>query len=114
MRLKFVPPFLRKTDMILSGHNFGHTESLTVSKPLLTEENNSKLLPVSAGEQNSGHSGQYSCQIQALLKRWRSSFNTQSLAETAADFPFGYVQVSPQQQQHLTEISAFSIIYISH
>lgn len=99
--------------MILSGHNFGHSESLTVSKHLLIEENNCKLLPVSAGEQNSGHSGQYSCQIQALLKRWRSSFNTQSLAETAADFPFGYVQVSPQQQ-HLTEISPFSIMYISH
>ncbi|XP_025099725.1 sialate O-acetylesterase-like [Pomacea canaliculata] len=50
------------------------------------------------GEQNSGHSGQYSCQIQALLKRWRSSFNTQSLAETAADFPFGYVQLAPHNQ----------------
>ncbi|KAK7476215.1 hypothetical protein BaRGS_00032569 [Batillaria attramentaria] len=46
------------------------------------------------GESNSGHYAKYSCQIQALVNRWREQFNQQSLNETDREFPFGYVQLA--------------------
>nr|KAG5691596.1 hypothetical protein BaRGS_023724 [Batillaria attramentaria] len=46
------------------------------------------------GEGNAGHAAKYSCQIQALVNRWREAFNKQSLRETDIHFPFGYVQLA--------------------
>ena len=51
-------------------------------------------LYVCSGEGNAGRATEYSCQMPALVREWRSQFHQQSLAETRDDFPFGYVQVS--------------------
>ncbi|KAK7107967.1 sialate O-acetylesterase-like isoform X2 [Littorina saxatilis] len=47
------------------------------------------------GESNSYHYDRYSCQIIAMLKEWRKQFHQQSLQQTSANFPFGYVQLAP-------------------
>ena len=48
------------------------------------------------GEANLDHAEEYACQMRAMVAQWRSQFYLQSLGETKADFPFGYVQVSMQ------------------
>ncbi|XP_025099241.1 sialate O-acetylesterase-like [Pomacea canaliculata] len=46
------------------------------------------------GESNANHASKYSCQIKALVTRWRSLFSQHSMGETEANFPFGYVQLA--------------------
>ncbi|PVD29018.1 hypothetical protein C0Q70_11615 [Pomacea canaliculata] len=46
------------------------------------------------GESNANHVSKYSCQIKAMVARWRSLFSQHSMNETEADFPFGYVQLA--------------------
>jgi len=48
-----------------------------------------------AGEANSGRAEQYACQIAAMVEQWRTQFHQHSMQQTAADFPFGYIQVPP-------------------
>ncbi|PVD29015.1 hypothetical protein C0Q70_11612 [Pomacea canaliculata] len=46
------------------------------------------------GEANAGRAAKYSCQIKAMVSRWRSHFRDSSLNQTDATFPFGYVQLA--------------------
>ncbi|KAK7478873.1 hypothetical protein BaRGS_00029854 [Batillaria attramentaria] len=46
------------------------------------------------GETNADHTAEYSCQMEALVREWRKQFNSHSMGETRADFPFGYVQLA--------------------
>ena len=53
----------------------------------------SSVLCFSSGEANVHRVEKYSCQIQAMVSKWRAQFHIQSLQQTSSHFPFGYVQV---------------------
>ncbi|XP_070188893.1 sialate O-acetylesterase-like [Littorina saxatilis] len=45
------------------------------------------------GESNADHTAEYDCQQKAMIREWRAQFNRESMGQTRADFPFGYVQL---------------------
>ncbi|KAK7107841.1 sialate O-acetylesterase-like isoform X2 [Littorina saxatilis] len=45
------------------------------------------------GETNADHTTEYNCQQKAMIREWRAQFNRESMGQTRADFPFGYVQL---------------------
>ncbi|XP_048239906.1 sialate O-acetylesterase-like [Haliotis rufescens] len=54
------------------------------------------------GENNAWRPEPYSCQFQALINDWRHKFNKESLGETSATFPFGFVQLAAYRQSATT------------
>ena len=46
------------------------------------------------GESNANAAGKYGCQLPAMVSSWRKAWHAMTDGETAADFPFGVVQIS--------------------
>lgn len=46
------------------------------------------------GESNGGAPVKYGCQLPAMIEQWRQGWHAGSNGQTAADFPFGVVQLS--------------------
>ncbi|XP_071113344.1 sialate O-acetylesterase-like [Haliotis cracherodii] len=61
----------------------------------------SPLLPLSIygvlwyqGENDAGHASRYACSFPTMIEDWRKNWHQQSMGETDADLPFGYVQLA--------------------
>jgi len=52
------------------------------------------------GETNAGHPTEYVCEEKAMIREWRAQFNRESMGQTSANFPFGYVQLAPYTQNN--------------
>ncbi|KAK7478874.1 hypothetical protein BaRGS_00029855 [Batillaria attramentaria] len=50
------------------------------------------------GEANLPHPEVYDCLTKSMVREWRAQFHNNSMGETRADFPFGYVQLAQVQQ----------------
>lgn len=60
------------------------------------------------GESNAGHAALYGCQFKAMITDWRQKFHNFTKGQTSLQFPFGFVQLAPNQ--HSSVVGGFPLL----